>query len=578
MAYRQARPIQQHNMTQPQREGKRMRYRYQQQRRRVMAAILAVTGVMLACGSPIPFPTLPPTQAILYTTDHTLTSPPQGKTWAADTCQGQRFLANDPPAWEWTPVLDPTNPYETAKTLVGVSGTAVLPQLSGDDLPFTHPYGYDWEVFVAPDAPYANLLAPSNQAGAPNMADDYKQALQHATANPTQGGLGLGTPGLLGMETDQGLLPSNLRAQDGDRIVAFGRWIADCGHEDFHTEIHPPLLIASGHAVTPIKTTIQISSRPYLVSQDFGDGALREHLLKELAKLVAPIPLSLQVEAHPTLLPPFQGIQLMTFYVRPQTPRQSPSDRLLASYHFTLRKGVAVQVFSTGHDEVGVTVLMNDVNYVTPTPTGRTDLNVTPADLGTEGKQAMQVLLAAAAIVNPPTVLCPVIAACLSVSINGAGIKTDSYPALSASSPLDTQNAVTDADVDHLPSSSAGFAVDPNQALPIYGSLTVQWAQSGAFVHIASPANGFTVYPPDNANHASVALVGSGSPGMQYTWSDSLDGNLGSGQSITASLSLSQVGNCQPATTHVVTLTGKDAQGHTATASITVYVNNYCVR
>jgi hypothetical protein len=288
--------------------------------------------------------------------------------------------------------------------------------------------------------------------------------------------------------------------------------------------------------------------------------------------------LSLQVEAHPTLLPPFQGIQLMTFYVRPQTPRQSPSDRLLASYHFTLRKGVAVQVFSTGHDEVGVTVLMNDVNYVTPTPTGRTDHNVTPADLGAEGQQAMQVLLSAAALVNPPTVLCPVIAACLSASINGAGMKTDNYPALSASSPLDTQNAVTDADVDHLPPSSAGFAVDPNQALPIYGSLTVQWAQSGAFVHIASPANGFTVYPPDNANHASVALVGSGSPGMQYTWSDSIDGNLGSGQTITASLSLSQVGNCQPATTHVVTLTGKDAQGHTATASITVYINNYCVR
>src|SRR5439155_8567297 len=79
--------------------------------------------------------------------------------WARDVCGGRRFLANRTPLFEWTPVFS----SEVDERLVGFAGTIVEePTISGKDLPFTHPFGTDWEFFVAPDQSYASLLAPSN--------------------------------------------------------------------------------------------------------------------------------------------------------------------------------------------------------------------------------------------------------------------------------------------------------------------------------------------------------------------------------------------------------------------------------
>ena len=60
-------------------------------------------------------------------------------------------------------------------------------------------------------------------------------------------------------------------------MVVYGRWIVDAGHDDFHTEIHPPLVIARADcidgagAVSPPRgdaiTWLQIWSRPYQAGQ-----------------------------------------------------------------------------------------------------------------------------------------------------------------------------------------------------------------------------------------------------------------------------------------------------------------------
>jgi hypothetical protein len=87
---------------------------------------------------------------------------------------------------------------------------------------------------------------------------------------------------VLGVETDQGLVPPLFRnlITSGARIATFGRWIVDCGHNDLHTEIHAPLLMAVATPSLPPRgarggsqmTSLQIVSRPYTVSQKFAEG------------------------------------------------------------------------------------------------------------------------------------------------------------------------------------------------------------------------------------------------------------------------------------------------------------------
>lgn len=108
-------------------------------------------------------------------------------------------------------------------------------------------------------------------------------------------------------------------------------------------------------------------------------------------------------------------------------------------------------------------------------------------------------------------------------------------------------------------------------------TIVVDPAPPAASVQIVSSANGAS-YIVGNSTTYSVSLVASGSPGMQFTWSSSIDGDLGSGANITANLTVQHQGNCAPPTTHTITLHGQDNLGRTASASITITLNPTCVK
>ncbi|HLK10845.1 MAG TPA: PKD domain-containing protein [Candidatus Binatia bacterium] len=215
---------------------------------------------------------------------------------------------------------------------------------SRGDLQATHPFGFDYDVAIAPDPDYLPLLSRGNvesthldpgdptgetaQGGFEDIVYPYLHATTPADTttngwcspdfknrcassadcggNACEGvvnGLGLdplALPGTLGMETDHDLIPDSYQPRDGDRVAVFGRWIVDCGHGDsagfrgWHTEIHPPLLVASGRDTgdgffgahcSGEQTCTSVIGRPYLVSQNFGDGAFLRHLEHELEKL-----------------------------------------------------------------------------------------------------------------------------------------------------------------------------------------------------------------------------------------------------------------------------------------------------
>jgi len=130
-------------------------------------------------------------------------------------------------SFEWAQVQDPNQEYDDA-TLIGASGWIVAPEDSGADVPFSHPFGFDWEFSIALDAPSQRLLSPAN-AGAEEGSDSPNH---NTIALADQ--LGLTVPeGLLGLEWDIGLLPASYRGQvnHGDRVAVLGRWILDQGHD-----------------------------------------------------------------------------------------------------------------------------------------------------------------------------------------------------------------------------------------------------------------------------------------------------------------------------------------------------------
>jgi hypothetical protein len=338
--------------------------------------------------------------------------------------------------------------------------------LSREDVPFQHPFGFDWNLDIKVDPQYESLVAPDNQN---SLTTDVKNALD---------ALGLPYTGMMHVETDQGLIPDIYRAQPGDRVVVFGRWIVDCGHDPFGSEIHPPLVLAYARSNSPDEAHSMLISRPYLVGQEFGDGALRQHLLNEVARIIGksllPPPFNIaalaneHIRAHPHVYnTPFSGLHLIHYIVRPASPRPSPADKLSVSFHFTVRTGVTVQLLDdTANDAVGVLITMNNVNY-TPAPLPqKSDWNITMDELKQlqpEAASVYQDVIFGSLLANP--FAAPVLA---------RGLLTDRYEVPAASSARDSE--VTTVAVNQL-GGGPHFSVDDGQPFPIYGFLDVRWAR-----------------------------------------------------------------------------------------------------
>lgn len=451
----------------------------------------ASAGFLSPAGPPPPPPPTPnggPPASILTTTYTNVEYPPAQRdpNWSKKFTNGDTITLGGPT--EWVSVYDPGAEKEGGlnNPMVGVTGWAVNAALSGGDVTFVHPFDWDFEYYIVPDPQYASLLAATNTfAGATD--GDYKTAVKAANA------IGLtaakGSPGVLGVESDRRLIPDAFQnlliGHDGARVASFGRWIVDCGHDDFHTEIHAPLLMAVATPAPPPAgvrgasqmTSLQIMSRPYTVSQKFPEGNFVDHLLVEVAKVedtTFGIPHSFRVEAHPTVFTtPYEGRPYIKLLVQPpQKPKVNPvvpPPQLMVSFHFTHRTGVAVRVFDAGNGTVGIIIVLGDLN---PAKLPRkNDRTVGWSELGAKYGYVIDALQ---------------IADLLTLDIASAivlqrGILTDLYDPPSASSPVDNQNVATSVSIGQL-QATAGVSEYDDQPFPIYGWLNVWWQTQQAVV------------------------------------------------------------------------------------------------
>jgi hypothetical protein len=483
---------------------------------------LTDSGVASILVLPKTAPPPPVGQTTLWTTYPIPSYDTTDPSWSRNVTGGDTFPPLpfvDSPYYEWTQVLN--HGSQTDDTIVGVSGTAANTHLATEDFPFDHPFvpdftsggGFDYGTYLGLDTPYGVLMAPGN-FGRPvfggTASDEYLQAIALAQSYGAIGGSG----GVLGVETDQFLIPPGFRAADQDRVAVFGKWIIDDGHDDFHAEIHPPLIFATGHQVSGDETRSTVIARPWLVGQDYGGESFSTELFWSFLDFLFN-PFVSAPEARPSIYPPFSQDQIVTYFVRPSQPRKTAYDRLLVQCHFITRTGVGVQVVKattdplfggTGAkplaDTAGVIIVLNHDAYSAPMIPYHADRSLNLDALSHLDPSAADW---ATAFLIYMAVYSPIDA----IELASQGIVTDSYmiPAI----PPDP--AVMSGDIDNL-HAAAQSATNDAQSFPIYGWVDVKWER-----HAGPPGPG-----PGGTGSTDLTTYARKWNSVQARWSGSTSG------------------------------------------------------
>ena len=399
--------------------------------------------------------------------------------WASNVCGGHPTFAIPGARYEWTPVYSGNGQYGSIEP---VSGWVLWKQESTTDVPFTHPFGgTDYTYLVRPDSQYVNLLAPRNFEGSIDP--------EHAQANAWGASAGISSEGgLLEIEQDRGLIPSQYRPVEGDRVVVFGRWIIDCGHDSWLSEIHPPLLTAVARASRRENganvTRVSLVANPYLVSQEFPNGGVLDQLIHDVAEInwSPPLfPIIEHVSAEANFLPPTSGLQIAFLKIKAPTPAPSSDHRLYVRMHLTVRPGVLAQPFMVDSETLGVLVLFTDNLSFLPI-TGWHYWDVSAAkllDLQHDAGIAYQGVISEAALAQFDFAKLVVLA---------RGIRGILYDA-----PVepDLSNAeVTQGWASQSPWGQDPVAVNDTQAFPLIGWIEVSWGKLTSPLQEVPPPRG----------------------------------------------------------------------------------------
>src|SRR6266568_3116749 len=93
----------------------------------------------------------------------------------------------------------------------------------------------NWDLYVKLDPEYLFMLA-----------DDGSQSAS-GSGDKGQGNFNNTLRGNLEVEMEQWLWPMGYRPDPGDRIYMVGRWVIDCGHNNWAAELHPLEMYVSSH-------------------------------------------------------------------------------------------------------------------------------------------------------------------------------------------------------------------------------------------------------------------------------------------------------------------------------------------
>ena len=131
-----------------------------------------------------------------------------------------------------------------------VSGTVKDFYQGPGDLPIDHPLGDDLSMDVTLDSQFKAFSQKLGKAPSDTKPGDLHVEISSGfiphVARPSSA-----TPGQLWQDLSSfnltGFQPGFAHPEAGDRVLVAGRYIVDCGHPDYHTELHPISFLAWAH-------------------------------------------------------------------------------------------------------------------------------------------------------------------------------------------------------------------------------------------------------------------------------------------------------------------------------------------
>lgn len=158
---------------------------------------------------------------------------------------------------------------------VMISGSVAWTHLGPTDEPMSHQYGDDLSMNVELDSqfmPFKKKLGtePDDVSETQMHVEISSGLIPHVpftTPGPDTGQtwpeMSAANYDLAGFQPGFGVPPT------GDRILVMGRWIIDCGHANFETELHAMSFLAWGHTEGS-KTVVRTYYNPYRDSEHYN--------------------------------------------------------------------------------------------------------------------------------------------------------------------------------------------------------------------------------------------------------------------------------------------------------------------
>ena len=405
--------------------------------------------------------------------------PPSFPPAGGGDCKNKTYGKNIEVPNEWEQVQDGAK--------VPLAGRVVTASPSGGDLPWTHPFGFDYTFNTALDTPYVAYVndrglftkadcSPAGRnspRGDTDVCDAFDEEIRH----------GRKPVAIVHCEIEKGLLPEQYLPQRGDRLFMRGHRIVDCGHDTFTVEMHPPTLLARAWLDPSDKSVHStLIASPYWTQQTYEPTGLPlwPQAAAEMAALTAiPAPLNLfpKIEARP-----FSEPIEATYRVSIPTVRSKHEATL--EYHFVTRPGVTVEIKRVNAYQADVRVAMDPVAYEPFRAPECTPRRYTLSEFEDLGKMAKGTLtdpfqkVAAAALSKDAwlplvPILGPVLAAATStatpwlihtVAAGELGLLTSACTVPDASRALPVEGLFSNQ-----------IVTDASQPFPVFGWLQLKW-------------------------------------------------------------------------------------------------------
>ncbi len=187
--------------------------------------------------------------------------------------------------------LEPLGNGITGRQLQG-SGTITSIDVGNVDVPFDHPFAGDMSFNEKLDSPYVGLsrnlgvgLTPGEGDPRGVVHDELMTGLMpHPVGN---GSLGATSTWPQYATNSAKTVTQAFVPRTGDRVAVMGYWVVDCGHTDFHTELHSVTFMAYGHR-SGSATVAHAFFNPYEEAQLYNPDLALAGLVSDPSRLDAP--------------------------------------------------------------------------------------------------------------------------------------------------------------------------------------------------------------------------------------------------------------------------------------------------